>query len=328
MKFLKDLEKQTKKYKATVILPEANIDERVLKAAAYCLKKDIVKVVVFGKEQQFPKLFKNSENCKIIDIEKTKNLTDFANQLFELRKDKGLTLQQAKSLFKHPGYYACMMIKNKLADGMIVGAKFTTAESIRPALQIIKADKNSKFVTGSTLMVKNNEKPFILGDVSLIEKPDAEKLANIAVLNAEFMKNVLNIQPRVAMLSYSTKGSAESDMVEIVRSATKIAKKSKHIIDGEMQLDCAVDAEVARRKGIDNQVGGKANVFIFPDLNAGNICYKAISRFAKYAALGPIMIGMDAPVNDLSRGSTWQEIVDTIIITKLQVIHNKNALKK
>lgn len=316
MKILKQLSNQAKKINATIILPEANADNRVYEACKIILKQKLAKIIVFGKAEQFDKSFKN-KNCQIIDID-SYNKTDFSNQLFELRQHKGMTRQKATELVKKPLYFAMMLLKNNLADGLVAGACNTTADVLLPALQIIKAKSNKSVVTGSTLMIKNSCKPLMFGDVSLIENPTSDQLAEIAISNAEFMQNVMRLTPKVALLSYSTKGSAKNEMVTKVADAVKIAnEKSNFLIDGEMQGDSALDKSTAYQKGVKSAVGGEANVLIFPDLNAGNIAYKLTSRLAGYTAIGPIMLNFNKPVNDLSRGSTVEEIVNTVVITKL-----------
>lgn len=316
MKILKQLSNQAKKINATIILPEANADNRVYEACKIILKQKLAKIIVLGKAEQFDKSFKN-KNCQIIDID-SYNKTDFSNQLFELRQHKGMTMQKATELVKKPLYFAMMLLKNNLADGLVAGACNTTADVLLPALQIIKAKQNKSVVTGSTLMIKNGCKPLLFGDVSLIENPTSDQLSEIAISNAEFMQNVMRLTPKVALLSYSTKGSAKNEMVTKVADAVKIAnEKSNFLVDGEMQGDSALDKSTAYQKGVKSAVGGEANVLIFPDLNAGNIAYKLTSRLAGYTAIGPIMLNFNKPVNDLSRGSTVEEIVNTVVITKL-----------
>lgn len=319
MNITKEIRENAKKINATIILPEANLDARVKEAAEYILENKISNLIIFGKKSDFSTKITEDSNCKIIDIETYENLTSFASQLYELRKHKGLTQEQAQELVKNPAYFAMMMLKNNLADGVVAGAKFTTADTLRPALQIIKTKPGKKSVVGSMIMTKENEKPLLFADVSLIEKPDSETLAEIAISSAEFIEKVLHIEPKVAMLSYSTKGSAKSEMVELVQQAAELAKQSKYLIDGEMQVDSALDFSTATKKGVTSQVGGNANVLVFPDLNAGNIGYKLVARLGGYTAIGPIMLNFNKPVNDLSRGCTVQEIVDTICITKLQI---------
>ena len=318
MNIIRKLHSLAKAADGTIVLPEAHLDNRVLKAAKILLKKELCKLILFGTGEQYPKFISNNPNCTIIDIESSKLKTQLANKLFEIRKDKGLTKEEAKQLILNPIYFGTMLLKTNKADGMVVGAYFSSADALRPALQIIKTKPNANFATCSMLMIKKNFEPYLLSDISLMQKPNAEQLAQIAISNAEFMDKFLHIEPRVAMLSYSTKGSANSDSVKLVQTATKLAKDSQYTIDGEMQFDSAVDRATALRKGVDNKVAGRANVLIFPNLEAGNIGYKIMSRFGGFSAIGPITLNLNKPVNDLSRGCTVDEIVSTVCITKLQ----------
>jgi len=320
MNITQEIRNNAKQIDATIILPEANLDERVKQASEYILQNELAKLVIFGKKEEFSSKITNNPNCTIIDLETTELSSKFATQLYELRKEKGLTQEKANELIKNPAYFAMMMLKNNMADGVVAGAKFTTADTLRPALQIIKTKAGKKTVVGSMIMTKENERTLVYADVSLIENPDSKTLAEIATSSAEFMQNVLKTEPKVAMLSYSTKGSASSEMVDKVKQALEIAKEnSNFLIDGEMQADTALDLATAKKKGITSEVGGNANVLVFPDLNAGNIGYKLTARLGGYTAIGPIMINFNKPVNDLSRGCTVQEIIDTVCITKLQV---------
>mgnify|MGYP002521199192 CR=1 FL=1 len=310
------IKQMAKKIDATIILPEANLDNRIYQAAKTVLKKKIAKLIVFGNASEFDETFK-SNDCQIIDIN-TYPKEMFVEQLFELRKSKGITKPQAEEMLKNPLYFAMMLLVDNKADACVAGAHFSTADVLLPALQIVKTKPNKSFVTGSMILTKKGKKPLVFGDVSLIENPDQNKLAEIAISNAEFMQKVLGQQPKVAMLSYSTHGSAKSEMVDKVKNATALAKeKSEYLIDGEMQVDSALDIETAKHKGITSEVGGQANVLIFPDLNAGNIGYKLVARLGGYQAIGPIMLNFKKPVTDLSRGANVNEILDTIIITKL-----------
>lgn len=317
MKILNQIFQKAKKINATIILPEANQDRRVYKAAKSILKSKLSNLVVFGKSEEFEPCFKVS-HCQIIDIE-TYPKTELAKQLYELRKHKGMTEQEANSLIKQPLFFAMLMLLNNMADGVVAGACNTTAQVLLPALQIIKTKPNKQYVTGSTLMVKNGCKPLLFGDVSLIVAPTSEMLAETAISNAEFMQQLGLGQPKVAMLSFSTHGSANHETITTVAEAVKIAKqKSKFLIDGEMQADSALNLQIAKQKGVKSEVGGNANVLIFPNLDAGNISYKLVAQLGQYTAIGPIMLNFKKPVNDLSRGSTIEEIISTVAITKLQ----------
>lgn len=317
MKLLNELTKRAKKINSTIILPEANLDERVYSACQEILSRKLSNIIVFGKPSDFGEEFKTSA-CQIIDIKSYPNLNQLALDLYELRKNKGMSLEDAKKLINQPDYFSMMLVKNNLADGVVAGAVWTTANTLRPALQIVKTKPNKNIVTGVMLMLKEKCEPKVFADVSLIENPTSENLADIAISSAEFYKTIVGEEPKVAMLSYSTKGSASSEMVQKVSSAVKIAQgKSKFLIDGEMQVDSALDEQTAKKKGIKSKVGGHANVLVFPDLNAGNIGYKLVARLGGYTAVGPIMLNFNKPVNDLSRGCSVEEIVNTVLITKL-----------
>lgn len=319
MKIIKTIQKRAKDKKGTIILPEANLDKRVYDACKIILKKKLSNIIVFGKMSDFDKDFLCPE-CTIIDIENYKNIDEFANMLFEIRKSKGLTLEQAKEMIIKPEYFSMILLKKGMADGMVAGAKWTTANTLRPALQIIKTKPNKSIVVGVMLLIRKDYRPLVYGDISLCENPSVDQLAEIAISSAEFMDKTLGIEPKVAMLSYSTKGSAKSEMVTKVTQALEIAKKnSDYLIDGEMQGDSALNPVVAKQKGITSKVGGNANVLIFPDLNAGNIAYKITSTLGGFLAVGPIMLNFAKPVIDLSRGSTTDEIVNTVCITKLLI---------
>ena len=317
MKILKQIQERAKNKDHKIILPEANMDERVKNACLQILNENLSKIIVFGREENFPDEIKRNHNCEIIDIEKSDKFEEFSMQLFELRKAKGLTLNEAKQLVQQPMYFSMMMLKNNLADGVVAGAIYSTADVLRPGLQIIKTKPGKNIVTGGMLMLKEDEKPLFFGDVSLIENPTSEQLSEIAIASAEFFQKVVGVEPKVAMLSYSTKGSAKSEMVDKVRIATELAQNKGYLVDGEMQVDSALDLATAKKKGIVSEVGGNANVLVFPDLNAGNIGYKLVARLGNYQAIGPIMLNFNKPINDLSRGCTTEEIINTVLITKL-----------
>ena len=320
MNIIETIQNKAKNVDATIVLPEANLDERVKLAVEKILDNNISKLIILGESKDYSEKIVNNPNCTIINIEKYEKLDELTNVLYELRKAKGMTLDDAKKIIKKPEYFAMMLLKTGVADGVVAGAKFSTADTLRPALQIIKTKPGKMSVTGNMLMVKEGFRPLVLGDVSLIEKPTSEQLAEIAVSNGEFMEKVVGETPKIAMLSYSTKGSAKGEMVDHVVNAMNLAKeKCNYLIDGEMQGDTAFDSETARRKGVSEEIAGKANVLIFPDLNAGNIGYKITQRLGGFSAIGPIMLNFNKPVNDLSRGCSVEEIVNTVCITKMQV---------
>ena len=317
MKILNEIRERAKTRDLTIVLPEANMDERVMKACGEILNEGLSKLVVFGNKKEYDEKIYNNPNCKVIDIETSDLKNVLAEKLYELRKEKGLTKEEANVLISKPMYFAMMMLKNNMADGVVAGAKYSTADVLRPGLQIIKTKPGKKVVTGGMLMLKEDERPIFFGDVSLIENPTSEELVEIAEASADFMQKVIDVEPKVAMLSYSTKGSAKHEMVDKVRAATELAQNRGFLIDGEMQADTALDIATAKKKGITSEVGGNANVLVFPDLNAGNIGYKLVARLGGYIAVGPIMLNFNKPINDLSRGCTVEEIVNTVLITKL-----------
>ena len=291
MEFINTLEKKASKLKGIIVLPEANLDKRVYDACVKILERDISKIIVFGKPGEFGEEFKN-KNCEIIDIPNFEKLSVYANELYELRKEKGMDLETAKQLILRPDYFAMMLLKAGYADGVVAGAKWSTANTLRPALQIIRAKPGKSLVTGVMLMVKEGCEPKVFADVSLIENPTSDQLAEIAISSAEFYETIT------------------SELAKI---------KSDYLIDGEMQADCALDKDTATKKGITSQVAGQANVLVFPDLNAGNIGYKLVARLGGYTAIGPVMLNFNKPVNDLSRGCTVDEIINTVVITKLLI---------
>ena len=317
MKILEELKQRAKNKDSIIILPEANQDERVKNALIQILQESLSKVIIFGKNDEFSNEVINNENCQVIDIENSELKEKFAEQLYELRKDKGMTREDAEKLVNTPMYFAMMLLKNDMADGVVAGAKYSTADVLRPGLQIIKTKPGKKVVTGGMLMLKEDEKALFFGDVSLIEDPTSEQLAEIADANADFMRKVLDVEPKVAMLSYSTKGSAKHAMVDKVRIATELAQNRGFVVDGEMQADSALDVATGKKKGVSEELAGQANVLVFPDLNAGNIGYKLVARLGGYQAIGPVMLNFNKPINDLSRGCTTEEIVNTVLITKL-----------
>ena len=323
MKLEKNILKQAKQIDKTIILPEAHLDCRVMEAANHIIKSRLSKIIVFGDKSIYPKHFLNNPYVKHIDIENYSDFNNIANELYKLRKEKGLTLEESKKILKNEVYFACMLVHMGVGDGIVCGAHFTTAQTLKPALQIIKTAPNKHKVCGCMIMSrKKSPQILLLADVSLNADPNSDDLSEFAIGSAEFMQK-LGIEPKVALLSYSTKGSASSPMVEKITKAYNLSKNKmpKLKVDGEMQADSALSPEVAHKKGITSEVGGNANVLIFPDLNAGNIGYKLCQRLGGYKAIGPIMINFNKPVNDLSRGCNKEEIILNVAITKIQAIN-------
>ena len=328
MTFIENIKEKAKKDIKTIILPEAE-DNRVLRATEQIIKEGFAKVILIGDTTQI-KEDANKNNLNISDIEiinpKTSDkFEEYANSLYELRKAKGMTLEQAKKLLLEPIYFGMMMVKNNDADGLVSGACHSTANTLRPALQILKTAPGTKLVSAFFVMVVPNceygeNGVFVFGDSGLVENPSAEELAEIAKSSSKSFETLVGKPSKVAMLSYSTYGSARSELTEKVINATKLLKEQMPnlVCDGELQLDAAIIPEVASSKAPNSPVAGKANTLIFPDLNAGNIGYKLVQRLAKAEAYGPLCQGVAKPVNDLSRGCSSEDIVGVVAITCVQ----------
>ena len=318
---------RAKKNKKTIVLPET-MDIRILEATDKILKEDIANIILIGDEEEITKNSKglNIDAATIINP-KTSDLTSkLVNSLYELRKHKGMTLDKAKELLENDYmYYACMLVKEGIADGAVSGACHSTSNTLRPALQILKTAPGVKLVSAFFLMVVPDcsygyNGTFIFADSGLEQNPDPERLAIIAGESAKSFKLLTEASPKVAMLSHSTKGSASHADVDKVVKATALAKKMypSYDIDGELQLDAAIVPSVASSKVGASNVAGYANTLIFPDLDAGNIGYKLVQRLAKAESYGPITQGIAKPVNDLSRGCTSDDIVGVVAITSVQ----------
>ncbi len=266
----------------------------------------------------------------IVDPVKSEKYEDYVNTFYELRKAKGITIEKAKEIMKNPVYWGVMMVKKGDADGMVSGAVNSTADTLRPALQIVKTAPDAKLVSAFFVIVVPNceyghNGTFIYADSGLVENPNEEQLAEIAITSAKSFKLLVQAEPKVAMLSYSSYGSAKSELTEKVIKATEIAKERAPylLLDGELQGDAAIVPSVAKSKAPGSPVAGQANVLVFPDLNCGNIAYKLTQRLAKAEAYGPITQGLAAPVNDLSRGCTAEDIVGVVGITAVQAQNGK-----
>lgn len=333
MSFIESIKERAKQNKKRIALPET-MDRRVLEAAEKIIREDIADIILIGKEEEI------AENSKGLDISGAKIINPFTSDLteeltlefVEIRKNKGLTYDEAKKLLLEDyAYFACMLVKTGRADGVVSGACHSTANTLRPALQIIKTKPGTMLVSAFFLMVVpdcvyGNNGVFVFADSGLVQNPNPEELAAIAKSSAESFELLVGSEPSVAMLSHSTKGSASHPDVDKVVSAVKIAKERypQYKIDGELQLDAAIVPEVAATKAQDSKVAGHANVLIFPDLDAGNIGYKLVQRLAKAEAYGPVTQGIAAPVNDLSRGCNVDDIVGVVAITAVQAQKNDN----
>lgn len=309
-----------------IVLAEGE-DERVVRAAVEITKRKIAKIVLLGDEQDIRAKHKdlNFDGIKIINPQTSELRSKYSALLFELRKAKGMTEEEAYKLAGANLYFGVLMIKAGDADGMVGGACHSTGDVLRPALQIIKTKPGISSVSGAFLMALPDNSPFgqngvmVFGDCAVIPDPSAEQLAAIAVASAETARKLGDVEPKVAMLSYSTKGSAKSEMVDKVAIATKLAHEIAPDLelDGELQVDAALVQSVADLKAPGSKVAGHANVFVFPDLNAGNIGYKLVQRFGGVQAIGPICQGLAKPVNDLSRGCSVDDIVVGVAITSV-----------
>lgn len=311
--------------KRAVVLPESD-DERVLKAASKVLEIDGAKIILLGKKDEILARGGSLDLSKaqFIDISTSEYFDDFASTLFELRKAKGMSKDEAKELISRPEYFGTMLVYKGIAHAMVSGAKTTTADTIRPALQFVKMKDGISTVSGAYVMVlegqsEKNERVWFFADCAITPRPSAQQLAGFALSTAKTAKS-FGYEPKVAFLSYSTGDSAKGEMIDFVKEALEIAQKAAPDIamDGPMQFDAAVDSKVAKSKMPNSKVAGQANVFIFPDLNCGNITYKAVQRSANALAIGPILQGLKKPVNDLSRGCSVDDIVNTVLISALQ----------
>ena len=331
MNFIDRIKERAKSDKKRIVLPES-MDKRVIEAAEKILKEDLAEVVIVGKKADILEISQGYDISKAIIVDPfTEEYTEeLINELVELRKSKGMTYDEAKKLLLEDYmYYACMLVKTGLADGVVSGACHSTSNTLRPALQIIKTKPGVMLVSAFFLMVVpdceyGENGTFIFGDSGLEQNPTPEKLAAIAASSADSFKLLVEAEPRVAMLSHSTMGSASHADVDKVVEGVRIAKEMypQYKIDGEMQLDAAIVPEIAKSKAPESEVAGHANVLIFPDLDAGNIGYKLVQRLAKAEAYGPICQGIAAPVNDLSRGCSADDIVGVVAITAVQAQNN------
>jgi phosphate acetyltransferase len=319
MGFVDQLLANAKQLNKKVVLPETE-DARTLQAAATLVKEKICRVVLVGEPAHVladaKKCGADITGCEILSPLDQKISGPLAEKLYQYRKEKGLTLEQARELIKNYLYFGTMLQKEGIVDGYVAGATHTTGDNLRPALQIIKAKPGLKTVSTAMVMVHPNPKwgengVMIFADCAMVEQPTSEQLADIALASAATWKQLVGTEPRVAMLSYSTKGSAKSNDTQKVINAVELVKKAAPAlnVDGEMQFDAALIPSVGERKAKGSTVAGKANVFVFPDLDAGNIGYKIAERLGGAQAIGPLVQGMAKPAHDLSRGCSADDIV-------------------
>ena len=318
-----------------IVLPEAE-EERTLTAADRVLAEDMADIILIGNPEKVHALaeekgLKNVGKATLIDPLNCPKSEEYAQLLAELRKKKGMTIEQARELVKNPLYLGCMIIKTEGADGQISGALSTTGETLRPALQIIKCSPGITCVSGAMLLITDRPEygedgVLVVGDVAVTPMPDADQLAQIAVCTAQTAKSVAGFDdPRVAMLSFSTKGSAKHEVVDKVIEATRLAKERcpELKVDGELQADAALVPSVGEKKAPGSTIAGHANVLVYPNLEVGNISYKLVQRLGGAIAIGPILQGIARPVNDLSRGCSIDDIYYLIAITACQAMDAK-----
>ena len=327
MTFIEEIKNRASKEIKTIILPEAE-DKRVLEAAEKVTKESFAKVILLGEENKIKEDCKkydiNIEGVEIINPLQSEKKEEYIQKLYELRKNKGLTLEEAENLLKQPIYFGMMMLKdeNSKADGLVSGAAHSTANTLRPALQILKTKPGTKLVSAFFVMCVPNcnygeNGTFVFGDSGLNQDPTADELSEIAISSAKSFEQLVQKKAKIAMLSYSTKGSANSELTKKVIEATNLVheKEESLLVDGELQLDAAIVPEIAASKAPESPLKGEANVLVFPDLDAGNIGYKLVQRLAKAEAYGPLCQGIAKPVNDLSRGCSADDIVGVVAIT-------------
>ena len=334
MKLIDKIIARAKSGKQRIVLPES-MEERTLTAANSLIGDGVAEIVLIGnaieiKEKAKSLNLTNIAKATIVDPTEHDKRDEYINLLIELRKHKGMTAEKAEQLVEDPLYLSCLMIKNGDADGEIAGAENTTGNVLRPALQIIKTQPGIRVVSGAFLMFTQlpelgEDGVLLLADCAVMPNPDATELAQIAVSSAQTWSALMKDEPRVAMLSFSTKGSAQNEMVDKVVEATKIAKEidANLLIDGELQADAAIVPSVSNSKAPGSVLEGKANVLVFPSLEAGNIAYILVQRLGNAEAIGPILQGMAAPVNDLSRGCSVEDIYRMVAVTANQAIENK-----
>ena len=328
MSFIERIKERARTEIKTIVLPEAT-DSRILEAAQIVKNEGYAKIILIGDEEKVKEIANdkgiNIENIQIVNPLKDKKTEEYAKALYELRKSKGMTEEQAHQLILDPVYFGMMMVKLNEADGLVSGAAHSTSDTLRPALQILKTAPGTKLVSAFFIMVVPNceygsNGTFIFADSGLNEEPDSDKLSEIAISSSKSFEQLIGEKAKVAMLSYSTYGSAHSASTEKIIEATRLVKEKEPelMVDGELQLDAAIVPEVAEFKAKGSPLKGRANVLIFPDLSAGNIGYKLVQRLAKAEAYGPLCQGIAKPVNDLSRGCSSQDIAGVVAITAVQ----------
>lgn len=325
-KFLDRISERARSDKKTIVLPEST-DIRVVQAASMVMQRGIANVVLVGDREKINNLAGDLDlsGVSIVNPDTSEKFDEYVNSFYEMRKHKGITPEKAREIMKNPLYWGVMMVKKGEADGMVAGAANSTSDTLRPALQILKTAPGTKLVSAFFIMVVpdcdyGEKGVFLYADSGLVENPNADELSEIAISSAKTFKKLVEAEPKVAMLSYSSYGSAKSELTDKVIEATRLAKEKapELILDGELQVDAAIIPGVAKSKAPGSSLQGMANTLVFPDLNCGNIAYKLTQRLAKADAYGPVTQGIAKPVNDLSRGCTAEDIVGVVAITCVQ----------
>ena len=328
--FIDKLKETAKLNMKKIVLPEGE-DIRTLEAADSVLKEGFAEIIILGNKDKIADMAKEKgldlSKAEIIDPETSDKLNAYADKFYEMRKAKGMTPEKALETMKNTLYYGCMMVNESEADGMVAGACNSSANVIRPSLQILKTKPGTKLVSAFFIIIVpdceyGENGTFVFADSGLNEDPDADAVSEIAISSAESFKQLVGKEPKVAMLSYSTYGSAKSHLVDKMQEATRLAKEKRPDIklDGELQLDAAIVPSIGSSKAPGSDIAGQANVLVFPDLNAGNIAYKLAQRLAKAEAYGPVLQGIKKPVNDLSRGCSAEDIAGVVAITCIQAL--------
>ena len=329
MELMQKIRENARKANKRIVLAEG-MEERTLKAADIILSEGLAQIVLLGNREFIAGKAKewnltHLDKAEIIDPENNPKADFYANMLYELRKAKGMDMEKASKLVKDPLYLATLLIKNGDVDGEVAGAMNATGDVLRPAFQIVKTLPGISVVSGAFIMIMKDKQwgdngVMVFADCAADPNTDENKLAQIAVVTAQTARSIAGIEPRVAMLSFSTKGSAKHELVDRVVNATRIAREMDPslVIDGELQADAAIVEKVGASKAPGSPVAGKANVLVFPSLETGNIAYKLVQRLAGAEAIGPVMQGMAAPINDLSRGCSVEDIVNVVAITANQ----------
>lgn len=329
MKLLQEIRERARLHQKTIVLPEGT-EERTLKAAVIIANERIAKPILIGDPEEIKQVCAKQdidlpESIMIVNPNQHPNKQAYAELLYGIRKDKGLTKEEALSLVENPLYLAVLMIKNGDADGEVAGAMNATGDVLRPAFQIVKTLPGISVVSGAFIMILpdksfGDEGIIVFADCAVHPVPTERELAEIAVATAATARDIAGLEPRVAMLSFSTKGSAKHEAVTRVANATRIAREMSPglLIDGELQADAAIIEAIGKSKAPGSAIAGRANVLVFPSLESGNIAYKLVQRMAHAEAVGPVLQGMAAPINDLSRGCSVDDIVNLVAITANQ----------